>query len=326
MQMRRLGKTNLAVSEIGLGCWQFGGDFGPVEEERSMATMAAATKAGVNFFDTADVYGAGKSETLVGRYANEQPHETIVVTKVGRDGALYPDHYDLENVRANIKGSAERLGGQPIELVQLHCVPPDVLKAGDLFDVMETLKSDGLIRHWGASVETIEEAKTCLAHSGCATLQIIYNVFRQDATWDLLKDAHRADVGVIVRLPLASGLLTGKFSKDQHFDKTDHRNYNKDGDAFSVGETFNGIKLEKGVELVEELKGFVPDGMPMAAFALRWILDHEAVSTVIAGASRPEQVEMNANVSNMPPLPAELHEQLAAFYKEKVREHIRSDI
>ncbi|WP_370339723.1 aldo/keto reductase [Parvularcula marina] len=326
MKTRKLGKTGLDVSEIGLGCWQFGGDFGPMEDDRAADTMTAAEDAGVNFFDTADVYGDGRSESLIGAYTKDRTERPVIATKVGRSARLYPDTYDKASIREHLLRSAERLGVEKLDLVQLHCIPPVHLKDGDVFDIMQELCAEGICRNWGASVETIEEAHMCLAHEGCSTLQIIFNLFRQDAVRDLLPAASKAGVGIIVRLPLASGLLTGKFSANESFPETDHRNYNADGAAFSVGETFNGIPLKIGVELVEELKTFVPDGMTLADFALRWILDHEAVSTVIAGCSRPDQVTANARASTLPALSGELHRALSDYYLDQVRETIRCPI
>jgi len=326
MHNRILGKSGLSVSEIGLGCWQFGGDFGAIEDERALATLKAASEAGVTFFDTADVYGGGRSETLVGRYAAETGTRPIVATKVGRSAELYPDGYRYEAIRDHLRASAERLGVDRLDLIQLHCVPTAVLRDGAAFDTMNRLQSEGLCRHWGASVETIEEAEICLAQENLASLQMIFNVFRQDAAWSLFAKAEAADVGIIVRLPLASGLLTGKFTAETTFEPTDHRNYNRDGQAFSVGETFSGIVFSTGVALADGLRPFVPEGWSLADFSLRWILDHPAVSTVIAGCSRPAQVEANARASALPPLPDDVHAALRDYYLEKVRPAVRCPI
>ncbi|MCD7058803.1 aldo/keto reductase [Pelagibacterium xiamenense] len=325
MKMRRLGKTGYEVTEIGLGCWQLGGDFGPMDDEEAGAILANAARLGVTFWDTADVYGAGLSEHRIGTYYGK-PDGLIIATKVGRSGALYPDKYTRSGVRENLEESARRLCVETLDLVQLHCVPPQVLKDGEIFAWLEDFKSEGLIRHYGASVETIEEAFICLEHDGLATLQIIFNLFRQDANKELFEAATTKDVGIIVRLPLASGLLSGKFTKDTEFQPTDHRSYNRDGEAFSVGETFGGISFEKGVELVEGLRQTIPGSMSMADFALRWILDHPAVSTVIAGVSRPEQISANVEAASVLPLDAEIHAKVAAYYENEVRPHIRGKI
>ncbi|WP_404400168.1 aldo/keto reductase [Pelagibacterium halotolerans] len=325
MKMRRLGKTGYEVTEIGLGCWQLGGDFGPMDDEDAGAILANAARLGVTFWDTADVYGGGLSEHRIGTYYGK-PDGLVIATKVGRSGALFPDKYTCSGVRECLKESARRLCVETIDLVQLHCVPPEILKDGEIFDWLDDFKSEGLIRHYGASVETIEEAFVCLEHDGLATLQIIFNLFRQDANKELFEAATKKDVGIIVRLPLASGLLSGKFTKETVFQPTDHRNYNRDGTAFSVGETFGGIPFEKGVELAEGLRQFIPGSMSMADFALRWILDHPAVSTVITGVSRPEQISANVEAASVPPLEGEIHAQVAAYYENEVRPHIRGEI
>ncbi|WGL18364.1 aldo/keto reductase [Microbulbifer bruguierae] len=329
MHTRTLGKTGYQVSEIGLGCWQLGGDFGPVEDDTANAILHTALSSGINFWDTADVYGGGASERRIRAFlqaSGDGAPAPIIATKVGRGDGLYPDEYSYAGVRASLESSADRLGVETIDLAQLHCVPPQVLQQGDIFTWMEDLRRAGLIRHWGASVETIAEAFTCLEQPGIASLQIIFNLFRQDAAEALLDTAHEREVGIIVRLPLASGLLTGKLTKETTFAPSDHRNYNRDGAAFSVGETFSGIPFEPGLALVRELSRYLPQTTDMATQALRWILDHEAVSTVIAGASRPQQVLANAHASSCPPLTESTHEQLAEFYRRQVRPDIRGNI
>lgn len=326
MQKRRLGKSGLQVSEIGLGCWQLGGDFGPVDDDRARAVLQAATDAGIRFWDTADVYGVGMSESRIGEFVRASGADVIVATKVGRDGALYPGGYTRDKVRANIEGSARRLGVDCIDLVQLHCVPPEVLRDGDLLAWLEDMQKDGLIRAIGASVETIDEALSVVAHPALASLQIIFNLFRQNAITELFPQALANDVGIIVRLPLASGVLSGKMTAGQSFAESDHRHYNRNGEAFSVGETFSGIAFPKAVELANTMAGKAPEGMTLAQMALRWILDYPAVSTVIAGASRPGQVLENASVSALPALGEELHAELAEFYSSHVESEIRVPI
>jgi aryl-alcohol dehydrogenase-like predicted oxidoreductase len=324
MKTRRLGKTGYEVSEIGLGCWQLGGDFGPVGNETANAILDAANAAGVSFWDTADVYGNGLSERRIG--AHPKAAGVHVATKLGRSGALFPDKYTREGVRQSLVGSAERLGVATLDLAQLHCVPPQVLRDGAIFGWMDEFRAEGLVRHWGASVETIEEGLICLEQPGCATLQVIFNLFRQDAAKELLPRAAEKDVGIIVRLPLASGLLSGKFDKTTRFDASDHRNYNRDGQAFSVGETFSGIPFERGVELVAELRGLAPEGMPMSQFALRWILDHPQVSTIIAGVSKPEQLADNVAASEQKSLFPALMTTLADWYEREVKPDIRGGV
>ncbi|NGP19374.1 aldo/keto reductase [Devosia aurantiaca] len=324
MKTRRLGKTGYEVSEIGLGCWQLGGDFGPVGDETANAILDRALAAGVSFWDTADVYGGGLSESRIGAHAKSA--DVKVATKLGRSGSLFPNGYTKDGIRESLEASASRLGVATLDLAQLHCVPTEVLRDGAIFGWMDELKAEGLVRHWGASVETIEEGLICLDQKGCATLQIIFNIFRQDAADKLLPLAAERDVGVIVRLPLASGLLSGKYDKTTRFDESDHRNYNRDGEAFSVGETFSGIPFERGVELVAQLKGLAPEGMPMSQFALRWILDHPQVSTVIAGVSKPEQIDDNVAASERKSLFPALNKQLAEWYDKNVKTEIRGGV
>lgn len=324
MKTRILGKTGYEVSEIGLGCWQLGGDFGPVGDEAAGEILDAANEAGINFWDTADVYGGGQSERRIGAHAKAPG--VHVATKLGRSGSLFPNKYSKDKMRESLVGSAERLGVSSLDLAQLHCVPTSVLQDGEIFAWMDEFKAEGLVRHWGASVETIEEGLICLEQPGCATLQIIFNLFRQDAAEKLLPLAAEKNVGIIVRLPLASGLLSGKFDKNTTFDSTDHRSYNRDGEAFSVGETFSGIKFERGIELVQELKGLAPEGVPMSQFALRWILDHPQVSTIIAGVSKPAQIADNVAASERKSLFPALMNQLGDWYEKTVKPEIRGGV
>lgn len=325
MKTRRLGKTGYQVTEIGLGCWQLGGDFGEVSETLAADILGTATDLGVNFWDTADVYGGGLSETRIAASA-KKPDGLHIATKLGRDGSLYPDKYTKDGVRKSLEGSAKRLGVERLDLAQLHCVPRSVLDDGAIFGWMEDFKRDGLIAHWGASVETVEEGLLCLEQPGCATLQIIFNLFRQDAVAELLPRAKAADVGIIVRLPLASGLLSGKYTADHQFAKEDHRNFNRDGAFFNVGETFSGLPFAEGVRLVNEMKNLLPEETPLAQSALRWILDHEAVSSIIAGVTKPRQLEGNVAASALPPFDANRHARLAAFYQDDVRPLVRGGI
>ncbi len=324
MKTRPFGKTGMRVSEIGLGCWQLGGaDWGNVDESLAMDVLGAAMDVGVTFFDTADVYGAGRSEELIGRFLKKRPSPVFVATKVGRSPDLYPDTCTEAGVRKAIEDSLRRLGVESIDLTQLHCVPPAVLRRGEVFDWLRKLQQDGKIRYFGASVETIEEGLLCLDQPGLASLQIIFNIFRQRPADVLLPRAKEAGVAVIARLPLASGLLSGKFSKDTKFPGNDHRNYNCDGQVFNVGETFAGIPFDKGVELADELKDFVPDAMSMVEMAQRWILDFKEISVCIPGASSVAQVRENAGVSLLPRLTETLTDRLGYYYQTQIEPFIR---
>ncbi|RBO82801.1 aldo/keto reductase [Marinomonas aquiplantarum] len=326
MKTRILGKTGWTISEIGLGCWQLGNDFGPVEERQALAVLEAAMEQGINFFDTADVYGAGLSEERIGRWLASSSSKQKIATKVGRDAALYPDGYTKEKVKQSLQASAKRFGVDVINLAQLHCVPRDVLFAGDILAWMEDLQKEGVIEHFGASVEMLDEAKFCCQSDKLASLQMLFNVFRQDAVEEVFPLVEQQNIGVIVRLPLASGLLTGKMHHGYQFSEQDHRSYNKDGAAFHVGETFNGIPFDTGVDLVSELSAKLTANQNVLDVALRWILDQPQVSTIIAGASQSSQVIRNAQASELPALDGELHAMLKRFYQTKVRQHIRGGI
>lgn len=323
LNTRTLGKSEFQVSEVGLGCWQLGGDFGPVADEQAIAILKAATEQQINFWDTADVYGGGTSEARIGQFLKAQSSSKIVATKVGRAGELYPDGYTKEKVRTNIEGSLQRLQVETLDLVQLHCVPTAVLKDGDLLNWMEDLQKEGLFKAFGVSVETLDEALFAVEHPSITSIQTIFNLFRQDHIETLFPKAIANRVGIIVRLPLASGVLSGKMSKDHAFASSDHRNYNKDGAAFSVGETFSGIPFEKAIDFADELRQHKPAGMTLAQMAMRWILDHDAVSSVITGVSRPEQAIENAATSKLAPLSSELHQILKNYYYQTVKPHIR---
>ena len=324
MKHRKLGKTGYEVSEIGLGCWQLGGDFGPVGDEEARAILKQARSLDVNFWDTADVYGGGQSEARIGDYRDRKG--VIVATKVGRNDTLFPNRYTRRNVKASLAGSLERLGVETLDLAQLHCVPQPVLEDGEIFNIMDDLRDEGLMRHYGASVESVEQGMLCLRHEGVATLQTIYNLFRQDAAKELLPKAAAQHVGIIVRLPLASGLLAGKYTKETRFTAQDHRTYNREGKAFFVGETFSGLPFETGVELVDQLKRMIPRGIPLSQFAIRWLLDQPAVSTVIAGVTKPAQLIDNVEATKRDPLEPDLVEELRDWYERKVRPEVRGHI
>jgi aryl-alcohol dehydrogenase-like predicted oxidoreductase len=324
MNQRKLGKTNINVSEIGLGTWQIGGSWGDVSETAALDILQKAADKGVTFFDTADVYGSGKSERLIAKFRKNYAGNIFVATKIGRwSEPGWPDNFSLNNMRRHVKASMERLEVDSLDLVQLHCVPTDVLRDGKIIENLRILKKEGLIKQFGASVETMEEAIICLGQDDIVSLQIIFNIFRQKAIKSIFDEAFKKNVAIIVRLPLASGLLSGKMTKATKFGEDDHRNFNRDGQSFNIGETFAGLPFEKGVELADELKKLVPDGMTMPQMALRWILDFPAVSAVIPGASNAGQVESNVSVSELPPLSKELHDQLSDFYEQNVKMYIR---
>lgn len=316
---------NTTISEVGLGTWQIGGSWGEVSEDESLEILQSAVANGVSFFDTADVYGGGKSESLIGRFLREKkPQNLFIATKLGRGGNPGgAENFTLKTMREHTENSLHRLGIESLNLTQLHCVPTDVLRQGEVFENLRTLQKEGKIQRFGASVESMGEAQICLQQEGLASLQIIFNIFRQKPIATLFSDAQNKGVAIIARVPLASGLLSGKFKSDTYFGKEDHRNFNRDGAAFNVGETFAGLPFEKGVELSDKLKTMVPDGMTMVQMALRWILDFEAISTVIPGASSHAQVESNVSVSDLPPLGDELHQKLHDFYENEVADHIR---
>jgi aryl-alcohol dehydrogenase-like predicted oxidoreductase len=325
MNSRTLGKTGYTVSEIGLGCWQLGGDFGPVSDQTASDILKTARSLDVNFWDTADVYGGGQSEERIGAFKDKK--SVLVATKLGR-GPQFEGmtRYTRKKVKDSLAGSLERLDVEVLDLAQLHCIPIEVLRDGEIFTWMDDMRDAGMVRHWGASVQTVEEGMLALRSDSCTAIQTIFNLFRQDAVDTLLPTAAKANVGIIVRLPLASGLLSGKMSKTTSFTSGDHRNYNQNGDAFYVGETFSGLPFDKGVAFADQLKHWLPTGMSLADLALRWILDQPAVSTIIAGVTRPDQLKANAAVSRMDPLEPALIEKLKDFYVEKVRPEVRGGI
>lgn len=324
MNTRTFGATGRTVGEVGLGTWQLGADWGDVSDETALATLRAAVDAGTTLLDTADVYGGGRSETLIGKFLRETRTPLFVATKLGRRGDPgWPQNFTRAAIRQHTEDSLRRLGVEALDLTQLHCVPFDVLKQGEVFEHLRELKREGKIRQFGASVESMDEALFCVQQEGVAALQIIFNIFRQKPAHGLFREAKQRNVALLVRLPLASGLLGGKMSKATTFAASDHRNYNRDGAAFNVGETFAGLPFEKGVELAEALKPFVPPGQTMAEMALRWCLDFDAVSAIIPGAKNPEQARANARASELPRLSLALHARLAEFYAREVAAQIR---
>jgi aryl-alcohol dehydrogenase-like predicted oxidoreductase len=324
MNARIFGHTQRAVGEVGLGTWQLGANWGEVTEADAMATLRAAYESETTFFDTADVYGMGRSETIIGRFLKETRAQVYVATKFGRFSPPgWPGNFTRQAVREHTEASIRRLGVDALDLTQLHCLPTEVMRRGEIFEWLRELKREGKILDFGASVESMDQAAECLRVEGIAALQIIFNLFRQKPVEAIFAEARRRNVALIVRLPLASGLLAGKMTRATTFAPDDHRSFNRDGQQFNVGETFAGLPFEKGLELVEELRPMVPAGFTLAEMALRWCLDFSAVGVVIPGAKNPAQARANAAASARPPLSPDLHARLGEFYRREVAAHIR---
>jgi aryl-alcohol dehydrogenase-like predicted oxidoreductase len=324
LNYKELGQTGMRVSEISLGTWAFGSEWGAVSDDDSLAAMHRAIDLGVNFFDTADVYGSGHSEELISRVLKDRSDDEIfVATKAGR--ALDPhaaEGYDRENLTRFVEGSLKRLNVEALDLLQLHCPPTEAYTQDSTFDALEGLQRDGKIRNYGVSVERVEEARLALAYPGVKTVQIIFNMFRQKPIEEFFELADGRNVGILARVPLASGLLSGKMSADRSFSGDDHRNFNRDGEAFDRGETFSGVSFETGLEAAEELKALVPEGATLAQLALRWILMHPAVSCAIPGAKRAEQVEDNVAAADLPPLSDEAMQRVSEVYDRLIRPQV----
>ncbi|MGI9532243.1 aldo/keto reductase [Lutimonas sp.] len=325
MKNRTLGKSGPVISEVGLGCWQLGGDWGdPLSEENGLQILKEAVDQGVSLFDTADVYGGGKSESLIGTFLKTEKRPLTVITKFGRGNGVYPDNYSEKALFSAVENSLKRLGVNSLDLLQLHCVPQNILEDGAIFTWLRNLKNQGMIKNFGASIESIEQGLICMQQEDLLSLQVIFNIFRQRIIKELFPKAIETGTGIIVRLPLASGLLSGAYNSNTTFAENDHRNYNRDGEAFNVGETFAGLEFAKGLNFVNTIKTeFLTDEIPMAQFALRWILDHPAVSCVIPGASKVAQVRSNAQASDLPSLNKKLHQSLVDFYQKDIDQHIR---
>lgn len=317
---------NTPIAEVGLGTWQLGSaDWGNVNDEDAFAILKAYTDAGGNFIDTADVYGMGVSETVIGKFLKTIDREVFVATKLGRRGDApngWPQNFTYDVMKRNAEDSLKHLDISQLFLEQLHCIPTEEMRSGKVFDHLRSLQQQGLIKHFGASVETSEEAIICLEQEGLASLQIIFNLFRQHVADEVFAKAKEKDVAIIVRVPLASGLLSGKFNSQTQFAANDHRNYNANGEAFNTGETFSGIEFNEGVELAQQIKQLLPDER-MPQWAIRWILDHPEVTTVIPGASKVSQVDSNVSASGLPALSAAIHQQLRSLYDEKIFDSIR---
>jgi aryl-alcohol dehydrogenase-like predicted oxidoreductase len=320
VEYRRLGKTQRQVSAIGFGAWAIGGSWGEVDDATSLRALHAAADAGVTLFDTADVYGDGHSERLIGQFLGERRGESLfVATKMGRRVPLDLAAYTPEAFREWIDRSRDNLGVERLDLIQLHCLPTDSYYHPEIFAALDDLVTQGAIASYGVSVERVEEALKAIEFPGVASVQIIYNIVRQRPAEHFLAEAGRRDVGVLTRVPLASGLLTGKLSKDTVFDESDHRRFNRHGEAFDVGETFAGVDYETGLAVVEELRSLVPAGATMAQMALCWILMAEGVTAAIPGAKTPDQARANAAASDLAPLPPAAMERIARLYEERIK-------
>lgn len=323
MQYRDLGRTGWQVSASSLGAWAIGGTWGKVDDQESMAALHAAVDLGVNFFDTADAYGDGRSERLLAQLRRERSEELIVATKAGR--RLNPHvaaGYDRANLTAFVERSLRNLGCDSIDLLQLHCPPTEVFYMPEVFGILDDLVREGKLRYFGVSVEKVEEALKAIEYPNVQSVQIIFNIFRQRPAELFFPEAKRRRVGILARVPLASGLLTGKMTPESSFEPDDHRQFNRQGESFDRGETFSGVEYQLGLEAVEELRALLPEGMTMAQFALRWILMFDAVSCVIPGAKRPSQAIDNAAAADLPPLSEGTMAQVRAIYDRLIREQV----
>jgi aryl-alcohol dehydrogenase-like predicted oxidoreductase len=320
MQYRALGRTGWNVSTVSFGAWAIGGTWGDVDDAESKRALFRALDCGVNFFDTADVYGDGRSERLLRDLRTGSSQEVLIATKAGR--RLSPHTaagYDRANLTAFVERSLTNLGVPAIDLLQLHCPPTDVYYQPEVFGVLDDLVTAGKLRFYGVSVERVEEALKAIEFPGVQSVQIIYNALRQRPADLFLGEARRRKVGVLARLPLSSGMLSGKMNARTHFASDDHRAFNRNGEAFDRGETFSGIPYDLGLRVVEELRPLVPEGVSMAQWALRWILMNEGVTCTIPGAKRPDQVVENARAADLPPLSPETLLAVRAIYEAKIK-------
>ena len=320
MNYRPLGRTGWSVSDISFGAWAIGGFWGQVSDEESLAALHQAIDSGVNFLDTADVYGNGRSERLIAQLKKSRREEIIVATKAGRRLPQQTvEGYNRENLTAWIEDSLRNLSTDTLDLVQLHCPPPELYSHPEVFGILDDLVRAGKIRYYGVSVEKIDEALEAIKYSNVQTVQIIFNCFRMRPAEVFFARSQQKQVGILARVPLASGLLTGKFRHDSTFTADDHRNFNRHGEMFDAGETFSGVDYDTGIEAVEEIRALLPAGVSMSQFALRWILMFDAVTCAIPGSKRPEQVVDNCRASNQPPLTPDTMAAVQRIYDEKIR-------
>lgn len=320
MNYRELGRTGWKVSEVSFGCWAIGGTWGQVDDSESLASLHRALDLGVNFFDTADVYGDGHSEQLLARLRKETKADFHIATKAGR--RLDPHvagGYNRANLTAFVERSLKNLQMESLDLLQLHCPPTEVYYMPEVFGVLDDLVQAGKLKFYGVSVEKVEEALKAIEYPNVQSIQIIFNMFRQRPAGLFFEQAQKHKVGILARVPLSSGMLSGKFSRNSQFAADDHRKFNRNGEAFDKGETFSGIDFETGLQAVEALRPLVPPGMNMAQMALRWILMHPAVTCTIPGARHVVQVEENAAASDMAPLSAETMKAIQDIYSQRIR-------
>ena len=323
MHYRELGRTGWKVSAISFGAWAIGSAWGSVDDDESAAALRRAVELGVNFFDTADVYGDGHSERLLAQLKRERKEEIIIATKAGR--RLDPhvaSGYNRENLTAFIERSLKNLETDCLDLVQSHCPPTEVYYMPETFGVMDDLVKQGKIRYYGVSVEKVEEALKAIEYPGVQSVQIIYNIFRQRPADLFFARAQQLKVGILARLPLSSGMLTGKLTRSSTFAADDHRQFNRHGESFDRGETFSGVDYDLGLDVVEELRPLVPTGWSMAEFALRWILMADAVTCAIPGARRPSQAESNCRAADLPPIDPESMAKVREIYERRIKPHV----
>lgn len=324
MEQRSTSRLDKDLSVIGLGTWQLGADWGDVEDDAASAVLDAARAAGVTFFDTADIYGDGRSETFIGNYMKRNGAENLTVaTKIGRRAEPHvPEAFTLDNLRAWTDRSRKNLGVETLDLVQLHCPPTPVFSSAEVFDNLDVLVDEGRIAKYGVSVERCDEALSAIERPNLASVQIILNIFRRKPLEEVLPAAQKAGVAIIARVPLASGLLSGKYDENTTFAANDHRNFNRHGEAFDVGETFSGVPYDVGLAAAREVAALTPEGLTTAQFALRWVIDQPGVTTVIPGARTPEQATANAAAAAAAPLTQEQLADLEAIYDQHIRQHV----
>ncbi|MEU9347149.1 aldo/keto reductase [Streptomyces sp. NPDC048278] len=325
MDERVIGRSGQRASVVGLGTWQLGADWGEVDDKEALAVLETAAESGVTFFDTADVYGDGRSEQTIATFLRGRPDlHVLVATKMGRRVDQIPENYVLDNFRAWNDRSRRNLGVDRLDLVQLHCPPTPVYSSDEVYDALDTLVEEERVAAYGVSVETSAEALTAIARPGVASVQIILNPFRMKPLYEVLPAALEAGVGIIARVPLASGLLSGKYTKDTVFAADDHRTYNRHGEAFDQGETFSGVDYATGVEAAAEFAALAPEGYTPAQLALRWIIDQPGVTTVIPGARNPEQARANAAAARLPELPGQTVAAIRELYDRRIKEQVET--